>query len=207
MAWEQFALPYPALPKPLLRFDAMPALTTRRAGNRIVVEGDGFAAVFGVAEGRLLSYQAGGRELLAAGPEECTYRAPTDHDLLMGNPPANVHVWRAAGYDRMLRFVTAVREARLAPALTRIIVEARLQAPGVPDGIDSTLAYTVYGNGEILVEHTAVIPPNLTHIPRVGVELALPAGAEQLAWYGRGPHENYCDRVHGAAVGQSIAAR
>jgi beta-galactosidase len=33
------------------------------------------------------------------------------------------------------------------------------------------------------------------------VELNLPGGLESLTWYGCGPHENYCDRKLGAAVG------
>jgi beta-galactosidase len=32
--------------------------------------------------------------------------------------------------------------------------------------------------------------------------MTLPAGFEQLEWYGRGPHENYCDRNTGAALGR-----
>jgi beta-galactosidase len=35
----------------------------------------------------------------------------------------------------------------------------------------------------------------------VGVELSLPGTLENVAWYGRGPHENYVDRKLGAAVG------
>ena len=31
--------------------------------------------------------------------------------------------------------------------------------------------------------------------------MVLPEGYEQFTWYGRGPHENYCDRCEGAAVG------
>ena len=31
-------------------------------------------------------------------------------------------------------------------------------------------------------------------LPRFGTELILGAGLEQLAWYGRGPHETYIDR-------------
>ena len=38
-------------------------------------------------------------------------------------------------------------------------------------------------------------------LPRIGLTMTLPAGFEQVTWYGRGPHENYIDRNVGARVG------
>jgi beta-galactosidase len=42
--------------------------------------------------------------------------------------------------------------------------------------------------------------PALTDIPRVGVRLDLVAGYERLAYFGRGPVENYADRKAGSLV-------
>ena len=39
-------------------------------------------------------------------------------------------------------------------------------------------------------------------LPRLGVRLAMPAAYHHVTWFGRGPHENYPDRKHGAAVGR-----
>jgi beta-galactosidase len=41
----------------------------------------------------------------------------------------------------------------------------------------------------------------ITDLPRVGIAMTLPAAFEQLAWYGRGPWENYVDRQRSAMVG------
>ena len=71
--------------------------------------------IFGKAQGTITGYQAGGLELLRLGPVENYFRAPTDVDLLMGNPPASIHHWRAAGLDRLERHVLSVRAARIAP--------------------------------------------------------------------------------------------
>ena len=38
-------------------------------------------------------------------------------------------------------------------------------------------------------------------LPRVGVQLLLPQNFSQYGWYGRGPHENYPDRLHSAMIG------
>ena len=80
-------------------------------------------------------------------------------------------------------------------------VKARLQAADQTDGIDSLVTYRVFGDGQVVVENETVISDRLPFVPRVGLELVLPAGFERLVWYGRGPHENYCDRKLGAAVG------
>jgi len=39
------------------------------------------------------------------------------------------------------------------------------------------------------------------NLVRFGMQLTLPNQFNYLSWYGRGPHENYCDRKKGAAIG------
>jgi beta-galactosidase/beta-glucuronidase len=42
----------------------------------------------------------------------------------------------------------------------------------------------------------------LPDLPRLGVQLAVPAALRNITWFGRGPHENYPDRKTGAALGR-----
>jgi beta-galactosidase len=51
------------------------------------------------------------------------------------------------------------------------------------------------------VENRVKIGAGLSDIPRVGVTMLLAPDLENLAWYGRGPWENYADRKASAAVG------
>ncbi|MBW7883681.1 MAG: DUF4981 domain-containing protein [Caldilineaceae bacterium] len=66
---------------------------------------------------------------------------------------------------------------------------------------DTEYLYRVLGSGDVIIEvHTLPsggLPPFL---PRLGLTLMLPAGYEDLTWYGRGPHENYQDRKLSTAV-------
>ena len=57
------------------------------------------------------------------------------------------------------------------------------------------MTYTIRANGDVVVD-TAYQPgaQKVPMLPRFGTELILGAGLEQLAWYGRGPHETYIDR-------------
>jgi beta-galactosidase len=61
--------------------------------------------------------------------------------------------------------------------------------------------YRIFGNGEIAVENKVLVSERLPFLPRLGLEMTLPPAFDRFTWYGRGPHENYVDRKHGAAVG------
>ena len=49
--------------------------------------------------------------------------------------------------------------------------------------------------------HVEVLQVGLPDLPRVGLEVALEPGFEQLAWYGRGPWECYPDRSRASRLG------
>ena len=55
--------------------------------------------------------------------------------------------------------------------------------------------YTVYGSGDIVV--SARFKPgktDLPKLPRLGMQMTLPAGFDRITWLGPGPQETYCDR-------------
>ncbi|GKS13227.1 hypothetical protein YDYSY3_42270 [Paenibacillus chitinolyticus] len=59
------------------------------------------------------------------------------------------------------------------------------------------LIYTIDGAGMLYVRHSA----NPMSAPyRIGMMTEIPAEFQNFTWYGRGPHENYCDRKTAADV-------
>ena len=201
VAWEQFRVPYPVAPKITLPLSSLPDVVMKAKDHQVTLTGADFQVVFSKTEGIIRAYRAHGQELLNAGPRENYYRAPTDIDLLMGNPPAAIHKWRAAGLDRLERTVTSFETVQASPKMVAVSVHSWLCAPDKQNGIESEITYHVYGNGEIAISNKVVINEQLPFVPRVGVELNLPGELDTLTWYGRGPHENYVDRKNGAAVG------
>jgi beta-galactosidase len=226
VSWEQFPVTIPvSLPvsPKTMSLSELPDLALAADSNQVRVSGPDFAAVFSKIEGFLTAYRSHGQELLKSGPRENYLRAPTDIDLLMGNPPAPIHKWRAAGLDRLERTVKSFEAAQINPKLVAVTIHSRICAPDQREGFDSEIIYHVLGNGEISILNTVTIderppfvpqaarewlPPEWLRgdrwkyfLPRVGVELILPGELENLTWYGRGPHENYVDRKKGAAVG------
>jgi beta-galactosidase len=201
IVWAQLPLLVQVPPKEVLPLENLPDLLMEEDEQSVTLRGMDFEAVFNKSDGLLAAYRSRGRDLIPVGPRENYFRAPTDIDLLCGNPPASIHKWRAAGLDRLERKQVSFDIIPHSAKMVAFHVRSRLSAPDVTDGIDSEVTYHVYGNGEITIRNTVSIDGRLPYVPRVGVEMILPAGMETITWYGRGPHENYVDRKLGAAVG------
>ncbi|CAN0415798.1 unnamed protein product, partial [Phaeothamnion confervicola] len=75
---------------------------------------------------------------------------------------------------------------------------------------DVSIRYVVHGSGDVRldcrVQPTMAAPPRCLSLARVGLHLQAAPGLSQVAFFGRGPHENYWDRKHGAHIGVYRAA-
>jgi beta-galactosidase/beta-glucuronidase len=200
VAWEQFQVAFDVPQAPSLRVADMPALEMEETEVGVTVRGVDFRLVFDSQTGTLASWQHAGRELLARGPLLNAWRALTDNDR-GGWRGRSVDDWLAAGLDRLQHQVRAVEANQVQPQVARIAVSSRVCAPGRADGFDCAYTYTVYGSGDVVLETHVTPVGTLPHLPRVGLQLALPGGYETFTWYGRGPHESYVDRKAGAQVG------
>ena len=109
--------------------------------------------------------------------------------------PERCAVWRDAGAHWQVDKVAIERTARGA-----ISVTAYGRLPDVH--ADYAVTYTLYGTGDLVVDATYKAADNKKRpeMPRFGMTLAMPGGYEQMAWYGRGPHESHWDRKDGYAV-------
>ena len=201
VAWEQFRLPVKVASRSSVTRENLPSLALSEDGDQVLISGENFQIVFNKTDGLLVRWTVGGMAMLHSGPQENYYRAPTDFDLLMGNPPASIHLWRAAGLDRLQRQVTSFRARVVDRSACEVQVRTAFTVDGNDAGIESEMVYRINGRGEIAVENQVQLAESLPYLPRVGLELRLPGDLDQMSWYGRGPHENYVDRKLGAALG------
>lgn len=51
------------------------------------------------------------------------------------------------------------------------------------------------------MDHRVVPHPALPPLPRIGVQMVVLGAYHRFTWYGRGLHETYSDRKHGAQIG------
>ena len=160
-------------------------------------------ADFDTDVGLLRALRLDGRELLAAAPLLCVWRAPTDNDGLELAPAQELKPmgrWRTWGLDALTRTVDRVRTKETADGHV-MTVRARYAGtdPDVPM-LQST-TYLLDARGNLTITEDVRVPKHLEDLPRVGVAFAMPGDFEQLHWLGRGPHESYPDRKRGAAIG------
>ncbi|MCL7966225.1 MAG: DUF4981 domain-containing protein [marine benthic group bacterium] len=199
-AWEQFAMPA-AIPGPTIDPNDLPALALSETDSAYVLTGGDFELGIDRASGLLAWYRFHDRDLIRTGPAPTFWRAPTDNDY--GNRmPRRQAMWREAGrYPELVDLeVRRLDEAR-------VRLTAWIAFPVV--GAEETIAYDVYGTGDVVVgvrfspgARTADLPD----IPRLGLRLTLPSEFDAVEWYGRGPQETYIDRKSGAAIGRYISS-
>lgn len=197
-SWEQFTLPV-YLPSPPVDPAAGSSLRLSESADELRVQGDEFELSVDRGTGLLRSYRFRGAELITAGPAPNYWRAPTDNDYGNGMPRRQA-MWRDASAFRVLEELVA---GRAGPSEVRI--EASFRVPHVRG--TQRLAYTILGTGDVLItsgfepDSDASAAAALPDLPRFGLRMRVAGDLDRVTWYGRGPHENYRDRLASAAVG------
>ena len=194
VAWEQFRLPVECEPA-ASNVSALPELTVKEDPSQIVVSAKAFSVTIDKKSGAVESFVADGRELFHSPLVPNFWRVPNDNDL-GAKIDEKLSIWREAGGSRQ---VTSVEVNRPAKGVAQVTVHSAL-----PVGKKSrlTTSYTVFGNGELLVDMALAPKGKLPAIPRLGMQVELAAGLDRMEWFGRGPEENYWDRKSGYPIGR-----
>jgi beta-galactosidase len=193
MAWDQFEMPY-HVPAAARDFTNAPVVKMVESPDAVEVSNEHFSVRIGKANGALVSYQVGGKELLTAALEPNYWRPPTDNDRGNGMPKRQA-IWKDAAAQRV---VTKMNAEQVAPNLVKITAVATIPA----GNSTQTTTYSVHGDGSVDVESALQGgDPNVIDMPRFGMQMDIPGSFRNVTWYGRGPQENYWDRNLGAAVG------
>ncbi len=196
-AAEQFKLPMEKkISSPVS--DKLTILETNTEGNLLHVNGVDMQITFNLETGRLESYVYREKELLHKGPEPDFWRPPTDNDYGYGMDRL-MGVWKKAGEKAV---VTKADITQTEPG--KVIIAFRYDIPGNDNekiaGYSSV--YTIYGFSDMVITNSFnKISDKIPEIPRMGMQMQLPAEFTNLKWFGRGPHENYADRKSSAFVG------
>jgi beta-galactosidase len=199
-------MPYPVKTQQVspIKTSSLPELKVAESSGTIRIEGQTFTAVFGRAEGTLVSLVYNGKEMLyrsgedISGPVLQAYRAVTCNDKAFGNGRARD--WQQAGLNLLTRKVKDVTVEQFNARYVRIEVMAVSSTP-TGAGFNHRAVWTIRGDGSIDIDNRFEPFGNLPPLPRIGVVMRLASGLENLRWYGHGPHENYIDRKESADMG------
>lgn len=175
------------------------ALALTETDTALTVTGNGYVAVFSKETGRLASLAKNGIAYLADGPTPCFTRPPSGIDAIPGW--GREKIWRT--YTESALSLSPIAFHATALGADRVLVEStlRIQSKAIPQPILVILAQTFCSDGTLKVEATYHMDESLGDLPRVGMELMLPAGFETFTYYGYGPGENYRDRLLAARLG------
>ena len=194
LACEQIKLPFG---KSAVSVQTSVPLKAEEHDGRMEVTGGKMKVAFNLSTGALCSYMFEGKEMIKEALQPNFWRPSTDNDL--GSDLAErCDPWRHAGRDAKL---IQTEKRQIANDKYELISTYRL-----PESVDYStfvIKYQISGEGYVDV-NCLFIPANdtLPLLPRLGVSLTLNPEYDQMEWFGRGPHENYCDRYTSAFVGR-----
>ncbi|MEM3715857.1 MAG: glycoside hydrolase family 2 TIM barrel-domain containing protein [Candidatus Bathyarchaeia archaeon] len=197
VGWSQFKMPFNVPPGPEVKVEDMPPLKLEETEDKILVVGEDFKLLFDRVTGCVCGFIYRGLNLVKSGPLLNVWRAPTDNDA-----PRLAPLWRKAGLDRLKHVTRSVKAEKISDKIIRMNVESSLITPEGSERFRCTYIYRIYGSGDIIIEtHVQPVEGLPPHLPRIGLQMTIPRGFENITWFGRGPHENYRDRKEGAPVG------
>ena len=161
--------------------------------KEFTVKGEGFEYKF--KNGQLASMKKNGEEYLLDAFRPNYFRALTDNDIDFFNfvepltSASPLYMWKKATKGAKSKATLVHQYSHSA------YIETSVSAMGVKN---DKVTYTVYPDGSIAVTHEGTAQMDML---RFGMKFVLPKKYNIVKWYGRGPHENYCDRKTGARIG------
>ncbi len=192
VAYDQFALTPRETPRSPAT--AKGKLAVQRPGDSVIVAGKNFSVGFDNKNGLLKSYSLDNRPLFENGPQPAFWRAPTDNDIGAGYNK-KLRAWRSAYASGKLLSSEVIENTD-----GSVTINFRKELLGG----DATheQKFTVFADGVLKIDNDFVAVRGVHKLlMRFGNDLQLNKQLNNIAFYGRGPWENYWDRKAAAIVG------
>ena len=162
-----------------------------------IVTGENFEVRLNKKTGELCSYKKNGVEHIDRGIRPQFSRANTDNERMAQVPFEwvktfiGLHAFENA--ERMMR-PTSIKAEQFGNCVKLSVKWRTKYLSGI------VTEYLVFPDGTVSASLTC---KNITPVdlPRYGLTFELTDGVDGIEYYGKGPHENYCDRKTGARLG------
>lgn len=212
IAWAQFELPNKAELEPTVELSPFAPLSVMENGVLLVVQGSDFSIKFDRVYGVIAGWKHAGISLLEEGPRLDLWRAPTDNDMRpigdwrtsIDNDQRATVLWKKSGLHWLQHRVMSLDwNSDTNGSTVTITCRVRVAPPILKWSVDTLYTYTIYANGDVLVDISGVIDGSGAPetLPRIGLRMALPNDCDLVEWYGRGPGEAYADSKQAAKFG------
>lgn len=153
--------------------------------------------------GWLQQWTKDGEERLRGALTDNFLRAPLDNDggakeSGRMHPRSWIARWQGAGLFRLqsrcLGMTTDLRAGEV------VVEHGHFNEDSLLIRTQWTHRFSLDGGMDVKIQ--VRIAPGLPPLPRVGAQLQFNHAAESVSWFGRGPHENYPDRLASADIGR-----
>lgn len=195
VATQQFQFPVKVAEVPVSTANVPVTLTQNE--KEVLVKGKDFSLAFDKAVGTFTSIKKGNQELLTGegGPKLHLWRAPHRNDDMWADRD-----WVKNGLKELKWTVNEVAASQVDANTAQVSVKMKAEGK---NGFEATyeVVYSVNGNGEITATNKVDSNNPKLVVGRIGVRLMLNKQLDQIAYFGRGPMENYSDRKRGFDVG------
>jgi beta-galactosidase len=195
VAWDQFTL----------EGKKASAQRIKRGANLLQREGEAIIesdlSTIRFTDAGLCSWDIAGQEVISRGPTLNIWRAPLDNDGIKGwsgQADKALGRWLSLGLDKIELNNMLLKVEQQASG--RITIYHQTVGTCAAGSLHMYSTFIVDNSGTIKVEHLLDLPPILSDPPRLGVRMRLPGNYEALSWFGRGPHETYCDRKESGLI-------
>jgi beta-galactosidase len=208
VAWEQFKYPAPKVVKQNTHPSGSSDFKPRFGENEEVIKlsAGPVTAVFDKNIGQLVEFGTG-HNFIQRGPLLHVWRAATDNDgikLLSARMIESLKVltlWKSLGLPELQIKLVSIRVKLQNTELPNVIIQHVASGRDNWHDFRHTHRYSFLPSGKLQVRNQVQLGPGILDLPRIGIDLSLKPGLENLSWYGRGPWENYADRKASAMVG------
>lgn len=153
------------------------------------IEGESFTYQLDTLSGLFTSMKIRGREMLDRPVDFNLWRAPTDNDAPITD------IWKL---ERLDHTATRAYEVTWIEENDTVVLSIRQSTAAVSNQpiIRMDNKVTIYGDGRILLDISAVKDREVETLPRIGLRLFLTGGMRQVHYFGMGPMETYVDKHH-----------
>lgn len=164
----------------------------------LTIDGFDFRHVFDLDQGSFTSITKHGVEMIHKPLGFNIWRAPTDNDRKVKRQ------WMEEGYDRAQPHIYEAAVAAQGENFVEIRVAYSLGGYIKPPLLHGSAYWRVTANGEIRLKTEVAVREDLLFLPRFGLQVVMPAGVEEVEYFGNGPRESYIDKSQSTLKGKYL---
>jgi beta-galactosidase len=172
-------------------------LQVQESKSHYGITGSNFSIKFDRIMGRMADWRIHNQPVFTSAPTLAGWRPPTENDLKQDAARWNDYYLG----QLQSRIISVSLQSSTADSLL-ITVEAYIGAVIRDWGFMTTITYSIFADGTVLLSHHVRprgFKPKI--LPRIGLDMNLPPNFSVVDWFGCGPEESYSDKRNSQKVG------